>query len=284
MRRRDVLASAGLLGALGVAGCLAPAGVGRPDPETDTPTPPGTTTPGSDEPAATATVGDRSAVRLPDENGPHVVRVRNADDRTRVIGVRVATDGEVRYDNAWALEAGAAVRLTLVEPAAYVVTVSEHGAETGSAPVRAGLFDCNDSVTTIAVGPEGDLDVRTASTLVACQSPIVVGADLVVTDSGCGGEERSTVAFGPDAVTVTGAITAPNPCHGAALAGVAWDGEAERLTLTVATTDPDAAACVDCVGAIEYEATVSVAGDPPPAVAVDHRHFGRTDRVTAERR
>ncbi|MFB6120234.1 MAG: hypothetical protein ABEJ68_03865 [Halobacteriaceae archaeon] len=285
MRRRELLAAAGSLAAVGGAGCLSRGGGGPAKTDRDrSPTSTGTATPTPTEPTDTATVGDPTAVLLPEENKPHEVVVRNAADETREIGVRITSHGTTRYENAWALSAGAFVRFTLVDPAAYTVSVTVHGGTAGEVAVETGLFDCNDTRTTIDVRPDGTLDPQTVSTQIACRSPIVLDHAFEVTGSACGTGQQAAVAFGSSSVTVTGGLRAPTPCHGAELAGASWDGEGGKLTLTVATTDPDDDACVDCIGEIDYEATVSFADAPPETVVVNHRHWDRTDTITTARR
>ncbi|MFB6137568.1 MAG: hypothetical protein ABEJ42_04415 [Halobacteriaceae archaeon] len=103
---------------------------------------------------------------------------------------------------------------------------------------------------------------------------------LSVTETTCvSGDGRASIAVAGDAVTVTGAIRAPTPCHGARLADVTRaDG---TVTLRVETTAPPAGSvCVQCVGAVAYEVTGTPASDVE-RVVVAHGPAGDA-RVVAE--
>lgn len=90
-----------------------------------------------------------------------------------------------------------------------------------------------------------------------------------VVDSYCRSEPGgATVDFGDGTVTVHGRIEAPNGCYTAELADL--DVESGTLTVRVQSVEKDGAACVQCLYAIEYEATASFAGSGPSTVVVQH--------------
>lgn len=99
--------------------------------------------------------------------------------------------------------------------------------------------------------------------------PRIVDESLAARDGDCGsGEDVARVAFDGDAVRVDGSLATPTPCHGAALADARLDGT--RLVVAVRTTDPSSEACVQCLGAVPYEATVRFEGGLPAEVRVEH--------------
>lgn len=84
----------------------------------------------------------------------------------------------------------------------------------------------------------------------------VEATDVITIDGACGDEESAAVAVEDDIVTVDGAITAPNPCHEAVLGNVTVAGDQLSIHVDVVSTGEEV--CIECVGRIEYEATVRV--------------------------
>ena len=84
----------------------------------------------------------------------------------------------------------------------------------------------------------------------------VEATDVITIDAACGDEESAAVAVEDDVVTVDGAITAPNPCHEAVLGNVTVAGDQLSIHIDVVSTGEEV--CIECVGRIEYEATVRV--------------------------
>ena len=91
------------------------------------------------------------------------------------------------------------------------------------------------------------------------------------------------VAFDASTVTVTGCIRGPNGCHVPVLDSVAYDADADRLTVVVATesTADDDTACTQAIVERGYEATVRFEGGLPHRAVVYHE--GVDDRVEAAR-
>ena len=88
--------------------------------------------------------------------------------------------------------------------------------------------------------------------------PAEPSASVETTDQDCAsvGEETVTVAFETSQRRVTGTIQAPTPCYLAAVKTLRVDDTA----VTVAVTTKQAAddePCVQCVGAIDYTATIT---------------------------
>jgi len=96
----------------------------------------------------------------------------------------------------------------------------------------------------------------------------------------------ATVTFGDGTVVVEGTIWGANGCKTAELAGVSYDGDADELTIAVATTDREGAGdgCTQAIVEIDYRAVVTVDGGLPGSVTVTHDHGdGPTTAATATR-
>lgn len=306
MRRRSLLAAVGGALAAGVAGCVADGsdspggGPGGDDTTTDgtttrddtttddptttpgdpTPDPGGSTNWGPDTPSPfeTAAVGSREGVAFPENHLPHVVRVWNAASEPRSIGLALTDDaGQSAFDGEFEFPADGWVRLTLNEPAAYDLAVTVAGGSGGSVAVELGTFDCNDSVTNVAVDAEGAVDSTTVSTQVGCPGPAIAGESFSVGEGGCGTRDEATATFADGAVGVEGSIRTPNPCYDLALAEVRLlgaedvaDGTDDVLELVVATDGTTGEMCTECVGTVAYEASVEFENEYPSNVRVVH--------------
>lgn len=87
------------------------------------------------------------------------------------------------------------------------------------------------------------------------------------------GDTGTSVSVSIDAdtgrVTVTGTMKTPTPCYQATLRTVAWDGDAETLAIDVSATSTGEP-CIECVGAVDYRATVTMKGVLPETVEISH--------------
>ena len=104
-------------------------------------------------------------------------------------------------------------------------------------------------------------------------SPAVVSTSIETVDSGCGtGEDDAVVVtFEDDAVALEGVLPAPNPCHEADFASIGVDAAELSLRIDVRSTLEDGEGCVECVGAISYEAVVELEDSGAiESVQVDH--------------
>lgn len=288
MERRALLRRvAGLSVAGGLAGCLSSPGPGSGGPKdtTDPTTDPGTTTDGRGPVIEELTVGSRDGVAFPDNHLPHELDVVNDADETREVGLRLtASDGSPMVDETWSMTADGRIQMRLLQPDEYTLAVTLAEGEVGTVPISHGFFDCNDSRTTVDIKADGTLDAMTVSTEIACPPPEVTETELSVTQSGCADQDdgSATVSSGDETIDVTGTIRVPNPCYGASLESAIYDEPpGDTLTVRVAQTEPDGdQACVECVGAVQYEATISLANDYPGTVIIEHDHFDRIDEVT----
>jgi len=94
---------------------------------------------------------------------------------------------------------------------------------------------------------------------------------------------KADVAFDASSVTVTGCIRGPNGCSVPVLDSVAYDADADRLTVVVATEDEGGTdtACTQAIVNRGYEVGVRFDGGLPRRVVV--YHDGAYDRVEAAR-
>jgi hypothetical protein len=288
MKRRALLKRTAALAAAGsIAGCLA-GGSGSQAEETTTSTrttTDSTTTDPPDDAFDAMQVGSRDGVLDPDNNRPHSVTVTNDADESRTIEVQVRSTGEnpLVESDTWELPARARVHVELLAPGEYTVAVSIDGEEAGQVPVDRSWFDCNSSTTNVTVTADDDLESETISTAVAC-GPSVRDGSVRVTNSQCASEsdaDEATPTFEASSVGISGSIRVPSPGCGLEIAGVEWshdDGTA-ALTVTVAATEPEDGADMQCVGMLDYEATLTLDNGVPDRLTVEHRSMGETKAV-----
>ena len=261
----------------------------------------------ADRPFAAITVGSRAGVRNPENNRPHLVRVWNDGERARTLRLELRRDddGVAPVNRRVEFPADGYLALRLLEPASYALTVTPVGGEMGTATdtattatetapatatatTSAGatgetvriprtLFDCNDSRTDVRVGPDGAVESETTATEIGCP-PQVTDRTFTAFRGTCGAADEADVSFGGNSVMVEGSIRVPNPCYDARLADVAVTPDG-GLRVTVATTEPEAGFCAQCVATVEYRADVAFRDRVPETVTVVHRGDDATRTV-----
>ena len=84
--------------------------------------------------------------------------------------------------------------------------------------------------------------------------------------------ETATVAVdrAASSVTVTGVLHTADPCHRAVLDGVRYDQDAGSLHLDVVAESTDEV-CVQCIGTVAYEASVTLSRGAPDRVEISHQ-------------
>ncbi|PSP28244.1 hypothetical protein BRC65_02670 [Halobacteriales archaeon QH_2_65_14] len=129
----------------------------------------------------------------------------------------------------------------------------------------AGLAGCLDGLVEGETGEDGDPNDGTDE---------ILDYSVETTDSGCNGgdgDHVDSIETG-ETVQVLGVMEAPNPCHVAAVNDVGLDGGELSVVLDVESEDSDTE-CVQCIGRIEYEATVDLASaDLVETVRITHAH------------
>ncbi len=113
---------------------------------------------------------------------------------------------------------------------------------------------------------ENSSTTRTGSAAIADSSVRTVGTECL------SGDQRTDIEFNDEAgrVVVTGVIEAPTPCHAATLHEASYDAGEDRLRVDIGTEADGSDGCVECVGGIAYEATVTFVTDVPREVSVAH--------------
>ena len=111
-------------------------------------------------------------------------------------------------------------------------------------------------------------------------TPVVVDRTIETENTGCMSDEEDgvDVTFEADGVVLDGIAAAPTPCHEATIETAA----AEDGTLRVAIgLEREGGVCAECVGAIEYAATIDLDGaDGLDTVVVEHADPGGAHTVT----
>lgn len=102
----------------------------------------------------------------------------------------------------------------------------------------------------------------------------IVDRSISTTHTGCQSSDdqfNAAVSMDEEAgrVIVTGTLNTPNPCHEATLSSVSWDADAGQLAIDVSAVSTGEV-CVECIGAVEYRATVTMNAGLPETVAITH--------------
>jgi len=110
--------------------------------------------------------------------------------------------------------------------------------------------------------------------------PQVVGQSVATDKTECGSpDESAAVTFDSDdgSVAIDGVMAASNPCYAATLSSVAYDDASNTLTVRVGV-ESTAQTCQECLGRVEYRASIGFIGGLPGRVIVEH---GTEDPQTA---
>ncbi|RZV10560.1 hypothetical protein BDK88_1729 [Natrinema hispanicum] len=280
MRRRHLfVGTAGVLG--GLAGCVDSALERRRTDRTGSSG--GGPGSGSDEPI---TVGDPDAVPFPSAQPPHELALRNDGDTERTAAVEITADeNESLLERDVTVSADETVTFVLVEPRSYTISITTSdpdGSSESSTTVGVDRepFDCTRSQTTVTLRENGtSTDSTSRST--SCPEPAVTDTSLERKAQDCASETdgTATVAFTDEAVVVTGRIPTPTPCYEPSLADVTYDDGRDVLTVVVDSGEQTADSCADCLGIVDYEATIDLDGRYPGRVAVRHETRGERRQV-----
>jgi len=300
MKRRTLLgAVAGSLGAASLAGCLGDGGdggapdttTGTPEPTTRPPTtePPTTTPPngddfrfdpGSDDPFARIERGDRSAVVFPDNNRPQDVKVWNAADESREMTLVLTRNGETVLDRAVTFPGDGFLTLTVEVPDDWQVDLLRDGTTLETIEIARESFDCNQISHLVGVTADWTVHTQLLATEIACPGPAIAEQSFAAEEGRCASETESsaTIAFEGESVVVDGTFITPNPCYELRLATAAYDANDDALEVVIAAKSTGET-CVQCIGAIDYEASVRFDHELPGQVVVKHRKDGKSTVV-----
>jgi len=105
--------------------------------------------------------------------------------------------------------------------------------------------------------------------------PSIVSEVIETTATACASGEsavsEATVETGTDWVKIGGGLEAPNPCYEAVLDTVELVESGSELAVMIDTEREDETEfCQECLGRIEYTATIEFEGGVPEAVTVTH--------------
>ncbi|MFC3956997.1 hypothetical protein [Halovivax cerinus] len=189
MKRRHVLAAAGLGATAATAGCLQ-----RLDATTPADTQPRGSTPDGDTPPSDAARSTRvpsggTVERAPGDDtsgiggrrSPHAVFLTNPTNTGRTVALVIVQGGKTLLDEAFAVEPEGTVAVEIRRLAAYTVEATVEGSgETETATVERAQFDCNATSVQLELQADSSLSSSTLSTLMACGN--------VVTDRVASGE------------------------------------------------------------------------------------------------
>lgn len=117
------------------------------------------------------------------------------------------------------------------------------------------------------------------------EPPAVDTTSVETTNTDCASDDGGVASFDADAsnhrLTVTGTVQASDPCHLAELTATELDDD--TLSVTVGTRrDEEQGVCIECVGAIGYEATVTLTVGLTAEVVVEHESGEGVDEVARE--
>ncbi|WP_435334748.1 hypothetical protein [Haloarchaeobius sp. TZWWS8] len=133
-------------------------------------------------------------------------------------------------------------------------------------------------------GTEDRGDGTDAPTETEKPTPTLDSKSIETTKTGCGSGDDASVSFGNSDVAVDGSIRAPTPCHEATIADATFDASSGTLTVTVGLSEKNSDACAQCIGAIEYSASLAFANGLPSEVVVEHQREGESATVTTKSR
>lgn len=155
----------------------------------------------------------------------------------------------------------------------------------GGAGAVAGCLGDNDGPGSGGDGNDGDAgedgsDATTTATPTETPTstpteeptPTVASEAIETEETDCMSEDqqRASVSFESDGITVDGAIQSPDPCHEATLETVAYDPDVDRLAVGVGVEDAADDACQTCLGIVQYEAEIGFESALPGHVTVEH--------------
>jgi hypothetical protein len=114
--------------------------------------------------------------------------------------------------------------------------------------------------------------------------PTIDASSIETTGTDCANGTGGVDGLDADAsnhrLTVRGTVEAPDPCHLAELTET--DLAVGTLSVTVGTVPDDQDVCVECVGAIDYEAVVHLTDGLTAEVRITHEAPGGVTEVKRE--
>ena len=134
----------------------------------------------------------------------------------------------------------------------------------------------NDSEAGNSNESHGDAADAEAST----DTPSLAGTGIETTGTDSEAANEALVTFDEAAVTVEGTITAPNPCHEAAVQRAVYNESDDELRLVVETAQTDTdTLCTQVISGVAYTLTAEFDGGLPGNVVVVHEGASETTTV-----
>lgn len=239
----------------------------------------------AEDPAVSIDVGSRDAVEFPGDNQPWSFAIWNDTGGVATVQLEVSTDADTAVDRQIDVDERDWIDLSLLEPADYRVEVAVGGDERWAERYSPSSFTCNSKRTTVALGPGDAVETRTLQTMLACNPASVGETSFQAAEGDCndGTGHEATVSFGDEAVHVDGTVMTPTPCFDLSLHEAAVTEADGTLTVVVEAARQDGV-CVECIGAVDYGATLEMTADYPDTVVVEHLVDGERTVVTRDDR
>jgi len=114
-------------------------------------------------------------------------------------------------------------------------------------------------------------------------SPELVGTDVETRGGADEARDEAEIAFGDEAVTVEGTITAPTPCYEAAVKAAEYSEADDEFRVTMTTREAETdEMCAQVITGIEYTLGATFDGGTPVHVTVRHETPGGETTTVAE--
>ncbi|WP_254524235.1 hypothetical protein [Natrinema caseinilyticum] len=234
----------------------------------------------------TVVIGDPDDVAFSDAHPPHELALRNESGSALPVSVEITADGgDVRFERDLDIPTTRTLRVLVVEPGSYTVTVTATTPSGGESRATVGIdrhpVDCSASRTTVGLRETG-IQTRTTSRSIACPEPRIGETSIERLERGCatrGDVDGATVEFANETVTVTGRITTPTPCYEPSLATTAYDDRHDALTVAIDRGEQSGGGCIACIGIVDYGARIDLDGRYPGRVDVYHETHDSTRLV-----
>jgi len=114
-------------------------------------------------------------------------------------------------------------------------------------------------------------------------SPELVGTNVETKGAADQARDEAEIAFGDESVTVEGTISAPTPCHEAAVKAVEYSEADDEFRVTVTTREAETdKMCTQVITGIEYALEATFDGGTPIHVTVRHETPGGETPTVAE--
>jgi hypothetical protein len=209
------------------------------------------------------------------------VKVWNAADESREMTLVVDRDGETVLDRTVTFPADGFLTLTVQAPEDWQVDLLREETALTTIEIPRESFDCNQISHLVGVSGDWTAHKQFLATEIACPGPAVAEQSFTAGEGRCASatESTATIAFEGESVVVEGTFITPNPCYELRLAAATYDANDDTLEVVVAAKSTGET-CVQCIGAVDYDATVRFDHERPGQVVLKHRKGEKSTVVT----